>query len=579
MQNPYYDYENSQNLPLPSTSSVWEPGKDERSVRAQYLDRVAKGRLFSSSSRLFSLPVEVLKVLVDNIPEDALASFALVNSDCQQLARSRQFANLCLTYSPCSTEVVNALRVEALRPPVSGTTRLALGTCIRRLNITTLDHWVRHRHDRDLENRPEDPTSEQEQRLIRSSNEYYAYLTSVLNLITNKKVLPHLETLDFEDDIVLRPFFFDALRKSAIKHLRIKQAQVEKEYTINDSVSLGAALWPLQSLSFNMIPQTEDVDDISSLCTSILRACAPTLVYLEWSTDTFVRPLLRSPQRNTCPEFPRLQHLRLRDLTFVNSFLLEAMLSAELISLELCSIEFLDEQDSDFFARLGHMPTLQTLTWHPQGIYESPLLGFLRANPQISRLRFPGPEESDLEFFHDENDDILGLLATFHNLKSLSIVWGGDTPFPYESLKTINKIHTLEQLHLSLMPDTEPYFYLDHPLVRHWLEPMPSLRRLAFSRDAYRYNTNDADHNEYYDNGDGANHPLAWQRMSEFTHKWRMQRLAKGCFEDHGGLEWVFVGQLLVAREGEAVVVGGGERSESGWLLERIFGCEGLAPV
>ncbi|KAI4194993.1 MAG: hypothetical protein LQ350_007449 [Teloschistes chrysophthalmus] len=86
-------------------------------------------------------------------------------------------------------------------------------------------------------------------------------------------------------------------------------------------------------------------------------------------------------------------------------------------------------------------------------------------------------------------------------------------------------------------------------LSRHPLSnAMPSLRRLAFSRDAYHYNRG-LDHNTYYDNGEGANHLVAWQMMFEFTHRWRMQRLAKGCFEDYSGLGWVFVGQSQVRRE------------------------------
>lgn len=424
MQNSsYYDYENCQNLPVPSTSFVWEPGKDDRSVRAQYLDHVAEGRLFSSPSRLVNLPVKVLSVVVDNIPEDALAPFALVNTDCQQLARSRQFASVSLTYSTKSTDIINVLEMEALRQPVSGTTQLSLGTCIRRITIRTLDHWVRHRHDRDLENRPDDLTSEQEQRLIRSSSECYAYLTSILKLIAHEKVLANLESLNFEDDIVLRPFFFDAIRDSAIKHLRMKRAKIEKAYTIHDPMSLEAAVWPLQSLSINFNPREEDVD-ISSLCTSILRACAPTLDYVEWSSDILVRPLIRTPPRDESPQFPHLRRLRLRDLTFSDSSLLQALLSPEPVSLEVCSIEFIDPQDESFFARLGHMPTLQTLVWHPQGLDEPARREFLQANTHITKLRLPGPEE--LEFF---DDDLLSLLATFENLKSLSIVWGGDS-FP-----------------------------------------------------------------------------------------------------------------------------------------------------
>ena len=69
-----------------------------------------------SQSRLLSLPTEILAEIVEWLVLDssALASLALVNIECRQLARSAQFASVDFDYSPAAHGLVNVLAVEAV---------------------------------------------------------------------------------------------------------------------------------------------------------------------------------------------------------------------------------------------------------------------------------------------------------------------------------------------------------------------------------------------------------------------------------------------------------------------------------
>ncbi|KAL3445046.1 hypothetical protein BJX65DRAFT_310202 [Aspergillus insuetus] len=72
-------------------------------------DRVMEGRPFAArDSRLFKLPLEILSFIIRYLDGDkqSLASLALVNSDCRQLARSCQFQTIVFESSPSSTHLL-----------------------------------------------------------------------------------------------------------------------------------------------------------------------------------------------------------------------------------------------------------------------------------------------------------------------------------------------------------------------------------------------------------------------------------------------------------------------------------------
>lgn len=100
------------------------------------------GHPVASKSSLFTLPTEILGEIMNLLVDDraALSAMALVNSDCRQLARSCQFADVCFDYGPRSNQLRSHLMKEASarqNPDTPGTMvrPLFIGTCIRRVTV------------------------------------------------------------------------------------------------------------------------------------------------------------------------------------------------------------------------------------------------------------------------------------------------------------------------------------------------------------------------------------------------------------------------------------------------------------
>jgi hypothetical protein len=110
-------------------------------------DRVLEHRAPKSTSAFLRVPIEILGLILGYADSPSLAALALVNSDCRQLARSRQFADVCLDYSESSEALVRLLVSEAgERRMNNGSTSLpSLGACIRRLTVSIDTNTIRQR--------------------------------------------------------------------------------------------------------------------------------------------------------------------------------------------------------------------------------------------------------------------------------------------------------------------------------------------------------------------------------------------------------------------------------------------------
>ena len=252
-------------------------------------DRVSEGKEPVSGSKLFRLPLELLALVVQNVPEASLASLALVNTDCRQLARARQFRSLRLDYSDSTLAIIQKLQEEAAeRSNHLGLTRKpALGPCIRRLTVATHPGWVNYRHDIELsESFNALPKTERSKRFTTAHNAFFgSYLPSIQDLLADRSVLPHLELLDWEENIALQPLFYDAIANSTIQHLKLYRVHVDKVFTVSPPLSRLSGSWPLRSLHLEIIPAMSNLDlDVSGLCTSLLQVCAPNLQSLTWAT-------------------------------------------------------------------------------------------------------------------------------------------------------------------------------------------------------------------------------------------------------------------------------------------------------
>jgi hypothetical protein len=89
-----------------------EYGKDVVPPLALSADRVMENRPFISTAPIFQLPYEIISVVLAQIDSDSLGNLALVNSDCRQLARSRQFASVRFDYSDATLELISLLLEE-----------------------------------------------------------------------------------------------------------------------------------------------------------------------------------------------------------------------------------------------------------------------------------------------------------------------------------------------------------------------------------------------------------------------------------------------------------------------------------
>lgn len=110
----------------------------------------------------------------------------------------------------------------------------------------------------------------------------------------------------------------------------------------------------------------------------------------------------------------------------------------------------------------------------------------LRANPQIPKLAIPIANETELL-----DTKILPLLvSSFTALTSLNLVWRG-LSIPESSIEMIGSLTSLEQIHLSAgdQHGWRHNWLIDHELMRQHLGKLPNLKRIAFSRDSYNFDS------------------------------------------------------------------------------------------
>ncbi len=567
-------------LLLPMSSGM----KDIVSPLPLLFDRVSEGRKPVSGTKLLEVPLEVLALIVQKIPEASLASLALVNSDCRQLARSRQFTSLHFDYSDHTLAIIQKLQEEAAeRSNHDGlTSKPALGPCIRRITVHTDPGWVEYRHNVEpSKSFVALPKNEQSKRLMTACNAFFgSYLTSIQDLLSNRTALPHLELLDWGDGITLQPAFYDAIAHSTIQHLKIYRLRVDKLFTINLPQSQSSRSWPLRSLYLGIIPAMGNrYADVSRLCSSILSACAPNLQSLTWATCN--PGTIHTDGLGPSPCFPSLRHLRLADLKFDDVFWLQELVHDKINSIDIdteCS-----PACSEFFDRRGQIPALKVLVWNSFNLPESQSLAFLEANPQISKLNIPKAASATLL-----EDRMLPLLVqSFSYLTSLSLVWGSPN-IPCQAMDYISQITTLEQLYLSagfqgsLCPD----WLIDHQVMQEYLRNLHSLKKLAFSRDSYS-NRFSVDYEWYVTGCRPVGAVLDENEKETFKVEYRELILqeANGYVEKMPQLEWIYLGQIPMAVElclerGRKIARPlADKRNSCRTLLQEIFGWKGLLPT
>ncbi|CAF9925270.1 MAG: hypothetical protein HETSPECPRED_005792 [Heterodermia speciosa] len=516
-----------------------EFGKEELPPSPLTFDRVCGGPSPQSTASLFKLPTELMDGILQHVPSDSLAPLALVNRDCLQWARSRQFASIHLDYGQPSLDLIQRLldEVSGLDSSTSSIMPLPrLGLCIRRITVATNPGWIEYRHGVELSEEFNELSKETRSKLmVDASSAFYGKYIPSIQRILDPVVLPHLELLDWKDKIPLPQSFFETLATSHIKYLKIFRVALNKQFDIATQLPSASRRWPLRTLHLELTRncQTSKTISGSPLCASILRLCSATLENLSLSSLDFRDPYTFTTSTvSALPRFPNLRRLSIGILHIDDSSMLQGLVGDGLRYLEVG--RRWQAIYSDFFENRGTIPNLDTFIWN--GITpQEPPYSFLHANPQISMLALPSSLPSTTL-----DTKIVPLLENFRNLTSLRLVWA-EKSISESALQGLCTLKTLKQVCLSAGTQIgwRHDWLIDHGCLRRCLRTLPCLERLALSRDSY----NSALGTEMYYSE--AEHLTASQsRKWERRHRQRMLDEANTYARVIPRLEWIYLGQI-----------------------------------
>lgn len=502
-----------------------------------------------------------------------------------------------MDYSDISLDLVEKLVVEGRERAANGgiLQSRSIGPCIRRITVATNPGWISHRHGVELRTINDLEETEQNKRMMDASTAFFGgYMARLQGLLP---VLPHLELLDWEDMIALPPSFYDSIACSHIQHLKLFRVSVGDGFQLGLPNVRGSGAWPLRTLHLELRPSLERLSDFSTLvlCASILRSCAPTLEALTWNAVHHYRnePSIAAIEAmDTVPRFTALRSLKIGYVRLATLSLLNSLVQDGLRELDV------DTEASpvfaDFFKQRGSIRSLTTFVWDSSGIPVLHQLEFLTANPQLSKLAIPNAAPKQLL-----DTSLLPLLvSSFTTLTSLSLVWES-LAISERALEMISSLRALEQIHLSAgnQYGWRHDWLIDHEIMRKNLGRLPSLKRIAFSRDSYNFNGIDPSQVEsYYEDKVvlGGNPRMLVQhlvatgqpartvsdlemghvRLWEQTHLEKITSEAILYMDAVKKLEWVYMGQLPIqcVRGPKNSILPAAERDSCWTLLRKMFG-------
>lgn len=491
--------------------------------------QVMEGRpVAAQDSWLFLMPAEIHEHIFGFVADDKndLATLALVNSDCRQIARSYQFRAVTFTSSfQCEEGILALLQREAIerrqdRGDYGMTRKPSLGVCIRRVTATEggLNMWMNA-------NKPGRQSTFAEQRkwrfrlprVIEHLNQVYR--PAVLSVIAS---LPHLDAARIlrnskAGGLVLNEHLLNCLTGSTLRTLELRVTMEGRCPQVVDGVS-----WPLETLDLRLEwDHHEHISgrgpgpgpgagqlDASAYCDSILRLCCANLERL-----CICLPPLRSSMASECPTFFFLQFPRLRRLDTLDAGNLHPLALRSLLTTSRClsalSIDYTLRHVQEFLGRMGPaMPALEVLILRYQALYQPgeqhdlPLP--LPARPRHGR---GGAAAASRPRVVRLPRGVLGrlvpVLSRCPRLRRLSMTFE-DAYVPDSQLEVLAGlggdalVPRLEELHLGAGPTgtpRAPRWLVDHGDVRRVLSsggaagpgrgPGRGLKKLVLSGDAY----------------------------------------------------------------------------------------------
>ncbi|POS85708.1 hypothetical protein EPUL_005191 [Erysiphe pulchra] len=472
-------------------------------------DRVMEGKPISAhNSFLFNFPVEILTAIISELytSKTDLATLALVNSDCRQLARSYQFRSVIFDGGRRSEGLVRLLQREAVeRGQNRGQTRKpSLGACIRRVVSNNDGYWDEImasrplKFGRSLGDELDDPFDHDEEKvsqwrpivgeLTHKLNENYR--PNVLFVVSS---LVNLESFDISH-ADWNQLFLNTLLSLPIKNLTLGDTHMTDIIPVMDKV-----IWPIERLDirlswdFDFRTHTDKKSlNASQSWNTILRTCAPSLKFLKLSHSAiiFIAELSEEPILFVL-KFPQLRQLNLLWETQFGPSALRSLIltSSFLVTL---AINYGDDDTRKLLDRQGRIESLRfVILNHSYGslIPNTCTFRFLKKNLQLEAIAFYSAET------HILLERFLHLVKRFFQLKVLSLTWEG-FQIPDSSLEALSKIPTLEALHLSSGSQIgwRNDWPVNHDAIKDGLMSLQSLKKIALTRDVYSYARNGFTH-------------------------------------------------------------------------------------
>ncbi|KAF4451658.1 hypothetical protein F53441_5337 [Fusarium austroafricanum] len=493
-----------------------EFGKEQSKARSLLLDTVAEGRTRASRCKLLQMPAEILADIVDFLADDkpALASLALLNSDCRQLARCCQFAEICFDYSL----EAQSLFLSLVRETLTKRLPLTIAACVRRVTFATNPQYVAQRHPEVYKSVRDDGehsfTVEQKRRLNKEIILSYSALRRIAMLAIS--AMPNLETIVWKDRFSLDRDFFERITRSNARHITLERTVVPEPWPMEPP--LTPPTWPITSLAINISLTAEAQIDfvqgingegttlhpMTDLYSTLFQLCSATLESLAWIHAGTISHQDPVSLGDTPMSFPRLRHLRLGPL-HLDDTAISSFLAAPLRSLDL--------SDTIFDGAQGNI-----LRHSPLRSLKSFVISLLPSNIQSCR------EIADLIIHRKEiiqlyihegsakightgshlNEFIIPAFGRhdFSNLRSLSLGWGNKVVHVSEpTLEAIGQLVSLEQLMLSAGTNfgwQHPWL-INHEELRRYLGQLKGLQKLALVRDTYPIPFPGYNAEEYYE--------------------------------------------------------------------------------
>ncbi|KAF2962925.1 hypothetical protein GQX73_g10650 [Xylaria multiplex] len=517
------------------------------------LDRVIEGRhIASPSSILFTIPREILHLIIGHVASDKshLASLALVNSTCRQLARSCQFSNLHLDYGSAAVQVLAMLQKEAVQKYRSSdrmTVSPSLGACVRQLTVDATEYWTSLRSILGRDSHSVLGRDEREIEIARSAAvvlsehlDHFYWPTALLVIPT----LPNLRSLcisglTLDDDIL-----------DCLIGLPIKSLKLSGQFLRIPNVRTERNVCPLQTLEtlridtgweFGFASNNTGLDP-SSFYKTLLASCCSSLHGLEIyhkKFDSFSEDKkFKEMPLSFCMEFPKLKRLIIRRLTVMDARALSCLVREGLTFLNI-TYDDDDDDTSQFLSEIGQIRTLDTVILSCFEATGSTSTRFIEINTQIRSLAIFWTADAFLE-------RVIQSLHHHESLKRLSLKWQEDD-IPEASLEKFSLLPSIEMLHLSAGDDSGwPHnWFVDHNKLRRYVGCLSHLRRLIITRDTYPLQSDEVgflDPGRYYDFRKPGS--ASWA-----AHETRMLEHAFAYVQTLPMLEFLHIGQVIFTVE------------------------------